>query len=245
MTDSTTDFDSSSTTALSWPVTTVSSVLQTIETTADETVSSQPTVGSGGGGLSGQDDTYFNISASLVLRTLYWENETYMYWVCIALATIGIAGHLLTAIVMTASRKLFIDLYSFRNLLINQSCVDAIACFVLLLQTVIPIQIPGSEISGIFLCHVWLNKLLLWISITTCTYAMAVFSIERYIELIHPSRHKKFFTIRNVVIVVCATWLFSLAWNNSNQSTTKFFMGICIPFSFWKNKTGMFCFLGV
>ena len=119
--------------------------------------------------------------------------------------------------------------------IINQSLIDMVVSFILLLITQVDSDIPKNltGLGGSVLCFLWVTRMLLWGPMLASNYNLVVMTLERYISIARPIWHKNHVTKTRVRMSLAIPWVFGLAYEGTVKfATTKFTNGICLLFQF-------------
>lgn len=153
----------------------------------------------------------------------------------IVIGTLGIIGNFFVIIVIANGKRM---LKKITNLLVlNQSVADfAVALF--LMCTSFDLNISSDHILADFICRFWDTKYPLWSAIVTSTYNLVLITLERYLEIVHPIKHKVSLTRGKAKIAMAIVWLFGPIW----QSYFFFVSGVtkdkgCLVYSLWPTET--------
>ena len=122
--------------------------------------------------------------------------------------------------------------------IINQSVLDSIVSFFLLLVVNIPRQWVGlSGALGEAYCRVWLTDALLWGSLVASTYNLVAMSVERYLAIVHAIWHKTSMTKGRVAVSLVLVWIVWPIYNSIfHFPTTGLVGGVCKLYFFWPNE---------
>lgn len=177
------------------------------------------------------DDDYFNTTLAPVDdRVQLSVNDKLTKAIYLAIGSVGIVGNGLTLLV----------LLSFSNktkrwtimLIINQTILDLFTSCILLLQYALPLYDRVFDtVADSFYCKIWLARRLLFMGIHSSTYNLVALTIERYISVVYPIKHKNSFKLIHVVLMIVATWffgfLFDVCWGSA---ATMISNGKCLLF---------------
>ncbi|XP_070572990.1 somatostatin receptor type 5-like [Ptychodera flava] len=123
--------------------------------------------------------------------------------------SIGVLGNLLVCFV-------FIRVKGLRTLtnffIVNQSIIDLLTSIAFLANKCGPKNIwvpPGFW--GELLCKLWLSGYLMWSLIMTSSVNLTVMTLERYVAMVHPLKHKYSYTWRKARLIAAFVWIFPFA----------------------------------
>ena len=174
--------------------------------------------------------------------------DTYTKPLYIAISLLGILSNAFTVIVILSSKQMRQKLTNV--FILHQSIVDFVVAFFLLLTLVTAGQAYNFEgVQGELLCRLWLTSLPLWSSVLTSTYNLVALTLERYLEICHPIKHKVSFTLNKAAIVIAIIWMLGLLHQlPTHISTAGVVDGKCYVLKFWASKAankvfGVFNFL--
>ena len=130
----------------------------------------------------------------------------------IIISSLGITGNFMVVFVLlkfSKVRQKISVLY-----IVHQSIIDFLVSIFLLLSTVIQNddRVFVSVADDIY-CRVWLRRSPLWITILVSTYNLVLLTIERYLSVVHPIKHKMSFTHNKAVISIVLCWLLGITFN--------------------------------
>ncbi|XP_077996367.1 neuropeptides B/W receptor type 2-like [Glandiceps talaboti] len=135
--------------------------------------------------------------------------------------SIGVLGNLFVCCV-------FIRAKSLRTLtnffIINQSIIDLLTSITFLANKCGPSSIwvpPG--IAGEILCKLWLSGYIMWSFIMASSVNLTVMTLERYVAMLHPMKHRCGYTWTKARIIAAFVWIFpflaELLWAFANYNT--------------------------
>ena len=101
-------------------------------------------------------------------------------------------------------------------LIVNQSVIDMLASFMLLLTAVV--EVDGTRMSrdsvwDQFVCFIWLTRFPLWSLIFTSTYGIILMTLDRYVAVVYPVWYST--RVRNVCIRVKDKIGLPVAWRSA------------------------------
>ncbi|XP_071809420.1 galanin receptor 2b-like [Asterias amurensis] len=140
----------------------------------------------------------------------------------------GILGNGLVCFVFISKRKSF---SSITNLLIlNQSMIDFFDSIVFLLIRFGPVVL-SDEVNAWdeFVCRFWLSEYLMWVLFIASTVNLVFVSLERYLAICHPVKHRNFFTKRLAKLGMALVWLIGLTYQSYWPAIQFYALGTCYP----------------
>ena len=156
----------------------------------------------------------------------------------IVIGSVGLLDNLLVILVIfnyTTMRKKMTNLF-----IINQSIIDAVASFFILMLGAIEVDgydMTSGNIHDEFVCSVWLARAPLWSMLMSSTYNLVCLTFERYLEIVHPVYHKVNFSQTKAVIAIACVWFCGPVYNFSFLlPTSEIINGVCYPFIIWPSK---------
>ena len=156
----------------------------------------------------------------------------------IVIGSVGLLDNLLVIIIIfnyTTMRKKMTNIF-----IINQSIIDAVASFFIMMLGVIEVDgynMISGNIHDEFVCRFWLTRVLLWSMLMSSTYNLVCLTFERYLEIVHPVYHKVNFSQTKAIIAMVCVWICGPAYHFSYQlPTSEIINGVCYPFAIWPNQ---------
>lgn len=131
----------------------------------------------------------------------------------ISIACLGMADNIMVLVVILSLAKMRKKLTSL--FIINQSVVDALTAVFLLMTTILPAdgRVYRTLADDLY-CRLWVTRLPLWLCIHCSTYNLVALTLERYLSVVHPIKHKLMFNrfkgTKVVSIYTNVNWLLSL-----------------------------------
>ena len=170
--------------------------------------------------------------------TLAPFNEVVTRVAYIVIGSVGLLDNLLVILVIfnyTTMRKKMTNIF-----IINQSIIDAVASFFIIMQGTIEVDgydMTRGTIHDEFVCHVWLARVPLWSMLMSSTYNLVCLTFERYLEIVHPVYHKVNFSQTKAVIAIACVWCCGPVYNFAYLlPTSEIINGVCYPFIIWPSK---------
>lgn len=148
-------------------------------------------------------------------RTVLKENEI----AYVMIGIFGILGNFLSIVVFLRSKKLLINIAN--HFLVNQSIIDLIASFFVLITTVVKKKSENlTGVAGILRCYYWNTSFPLWATFLSSTYNLVALTVERYLEICHPIRHKQFFDKTKAYGMMVCAWAVGLLFHAPRYAIT-------------------------
>ena len=166
--------------------------------------------------------------------------ETYIY---LSIGVIGVLGNSFAVIVLCSSKTLRRKLTNM--FIINQSVIDCVASLLLMASADARLNINQghSGILGQLYCRIWANRLLVWSMFMSSTYNLLAVTMERYMEIVYPLKHRIICTPERTHFVIFLVWLIGPAYNIPlTFPTSAAIDGACFNMVVWPNeKVRQFC----
>ena len=126
------------------------------------------------------------------------------------------------------------------NLLLNQSVIDGVSGFFLVLNLTINLNTAYVGVWGDLICRYWVSATPLWSALQASICNIVVITVERYFEIVHPLFHKRHKNRYFVWIMVIFPWLFGAA-STVHIAVYKSGIshGVCLSSNNWPNNTAM------
>ena len=150
----------------------------------------------------------------------------------------GLVGNVVVLLVMYRYRKLFVNVKT--AYVINQSVLDAVTSFVLILASFLSVKLlPLMEgLSAELYCRLWMSEILLWGLMSSSTYNLMFISIERYIAVAHPLLFRTSFSNIKIRTSIVAIWVCGITYMTLLViPTSRISHGWCLLAYFWPSKT--------
>ncbi|XP_022105717.1 galanin receptor type 3-like [Acanthaster planci] len=162
------------------------------------------------------DDTPFT-TWEILLQVLYG-----------LIGSLGILGNGLVCFVFIAKRKSF---GSITNLLIlNQSLID-LGDSILFLAIRFGYVAPFNDVTvwGEVVCRLWISEYFMWALFIASTVNLVFVSLERYLAICHPVKHRNIFTKRIAKFGMALVWIIGLTYQAYWPFIQFYAEGECYP----------------
>ncbi|XP_038063715.1 galanin receptor 2a-like [Patiria miniata] len=140
----------------------------------------------------------------------------------------GILGNGLVCFVFITKRKSF---SSITNLLIlNQSLID-LGDSILFLAIRFGHVAPSDDVTvwGEIVCRLWISEYFMWSLFIASTVNLVFVSLERYLAICHPVKHRNVFTKRLAKFGMTLVWIIGLTYQAYWPSIQYYAEGVCYP----------------
>lgn len=145
------------------------------------------------------------------------------------IGSVGIISNLFALVVLFGHKPLRKKFPNF--FLINQSLIDLFVGAILILTTgMAQISTVGmSQSAALAMCYIINTRFVFTGLLLASSWNVAALSAERYMEIVHPIRHKLSVTRTKVFLVFVAVWSFGIVYKVvTTIPTTGFVNGVCI-----------------
>ena len=167
----------------------------------------------------------------------------YLDIVYYCIGILGIIGNTFVVVIMMMSRRL--RRRSANLIITNQSVIDGTACVFL-----IAIAADKSAVRNEIMCDLWFTKMPLWSLLVTSTYNLILLTLDRYLAIAWPLRHRVSFSSRKVIIFLLLPWIFGTTFNVAYIIPTTVYVtrndsngpGYCDKFTKWPSDDFQFGF---
>jgi hypothetical protein len=164
------------------------------------------------------------------------DTATILKAVTITIGLVGILGNLFALLVFIYHQPLRKRIPNY--FLINQSVLDLIVGFVLILNTTVVVDNPTGA-SLIAICFLFHSRLFLYGPIMTSTWNLVALAFERYMEIVHPIRHKLSLTKKKVVAAISGVILGCMTYKLIlDIAVAKIIDGVCVT-GWFPNQTSV------
>ena len=113
-----------------------------------------------------------------------------IFWFHLMVSFIGVVANTITFSTLVKNGDMFSP--TIRFLLRHQSLVDLSVCSlapIFLLQP--PMWNTNCYCIDVIMCHIWHSQLIYWAAIYLSAFNLAAISVERYVAVCHPMRHRR------------------------------------------------------
>jgi len=163
---------------------------------------------------SAESSSSFNIAS-------YAVNTTY-----VIIGVFGIVGNFVALLVIGTHKPLRNRLSNYY--FINQIVVDFLVCSLL-----IPSIVPNYGYTNLLFCLFWQSRVFFLSLYLTSSYSIVAMAIERYMEIVHPIKHRVSVTKRKVYLTIVAVWVIGFGQKMAYMmASTRPVDGVCI-LSYW------------
>lgn len=153
---------------------------------------------------------------------------------------LGVLGNSLVLFVFHKSRNL--RKYNSSLFIINQSLLDLVSAVVLIAAKWVEEEVDEStaiknDVAKWLFCHLWDGEIVLWGLMTSSTYNLVVLSLERYISVRHPIKHKKYIGKKVILVAAIIVWILGWGYETTYHGAVNKILpsGQCGSFANWPN----------
>ena len=139
------------------------------------------------------------------------------------LAIVGISGNSLVIHLFLHTRKL---MNSTTNTFIAALAVADLITSISIIPRPWLSRVPDNTF-GHFYCKVVFSSNIMWISIVASVFTLTALTIERYIAICLPTRHRNIFTRKSTRVIIIVIWLSSFTINTGSYYVTQLYEGQC------------------
>jgi len=124
---------------------------------------------------------------------------------------VGVVGNCFACAVIVGHRPLRTRLANYY--VISQCALDLFVSLLLLtnMTTVTNLKI-SLDAGEIVICYLWKSRVLLLGFMTSSLFNVVALTIERYFEVIHPIKHKLYFSRSIVIVSISASWVMGVVF---------------------------------
>lgn len=151
--------------------------------------------------------------------------DNFFYSINMIISLVGTVANLLAGIVFLGHRPLRQRIPNY--FLVNQCLIDfIIGLNLLLLLTITPS--PDDFLSKKLVCFLWKSRIFFTGLFVASMFNLAMLTIERYLEVVHPILHKLSLTRNKVIVALLISWFVGIGFKLSLiLPTSKFANGVC------------------
>lgn len=123
--------------------------------------------------------------------------------------------------------------------IISQTCIDFItAVFMVISFPTGPLDVPNEPgLAGDLFCKFWQSSLFIWYLFHLSSANLVCLTIERYLEVIHPIFHRRYFTNRRAAYMVAFISVFMLCYQMAlTLNSTSNVNGYCWSHGVWASE---------
>lgn len=148
----------------------------------------------------------------------------------IVIGLVGVVGNSFACAIIIGHRPLRTRLANYY--VISQCALDLLVSLLLLtnMTTLTDFKVRLDAL-GTLDCYLWKTRIILLGFMASSVFNIVALTIERYFEIIHPIKHKLYFS-RNIVIVsISASWVMGLVFKMCHAFTSLLITpnGVCVP----------------
>ncbi len=120
-------------------------------------------------------------------------------------------------------------------LIVNQSVIDFVTSFFVMVNSpTVDFTTSMTGLAGEIYCRFWLTNHFVWSLFYSSSFSLILITIERYMEVVHPIRHKTWFTHKRAYQLIAVTWILGQVYNMvTTIPTSKLQDGVCINVNIW------------
>ena len=154
----------------------------------------------------------------------------------IAIGLVGVLGNGMAIVIIAASRVMRTNLTNL--FIVNQSAIDLLGSIFIMALSNIRYDSPSYPgIAGEIYCRLWISKTLMWSNFMSSTYNLVALTVERYLKIVHPIKHKVSFRTRQAGKVIIAVWLIGPLTNFPfDIPASPSVDGVCRTYALWPNS---------
>jgi len=168
--------------------------------------------------------------------------QKFVYSLTIAVTVIGVCANAVVFAVLMRARRRFGS--NVNTLIINQSIMDLLACFFILVQMIF-IMTGGfvyntirSQLAVNALCILWDAGALVGTCMTGGKLGLVVVTLERYFKVVHAIAHRKYYRDWMTKLGVVLPWINGLCWTLfPSIGTSRVVHGTCQRMAVWPNRS--------
>ena len=117
-------------------------------------------------------------------------------------------------------------------IIVNQSVIDGLASFFLILVMVPYVGVPSPTV-----CKIWLNRLPLWCLLISSTYNILCLALDRHLAILYPLWHKAFLTKRKMMLLLVFPWVVGCGFNAAfSIPSTVLVNSTCLVYQNWPSE---------
>ena len=152
------------------------------------------------------------------------------------IGVISLIGNLLVVIVIALNVKMRQSLTNVY--VINQSVLDGLAGLFLILTTALQGVTPRMHgIGGELYCRLWADRQPLWHMLISSTFNLLAVTLERYLAIVHPIKHRHSINSTKVAVSIVIVWLTGLFNQIGLKVLTSYVAGgRCMIMSRWPSE---------
>ena len=162
--------------------------------------------------------------------------DLYTFPLFITIGVIGVLGNGFVILVIGLSKTMREKLTNI--FIIHQSIVDLlVALFLILTVATVKHSYKLDGLWGELVCKFWLTSMPMWMAVMASTYNLVALTLERYLEICHPIKHKLKFTKVKAMAVIVGVWLVAVVHQLLiHLPTAGVVDGKCYSLYFWPSR---------
>ena len=172
--------------------------------------------------------------------------QAVLQWLVLVIGLIGTIGNVVVIALLVGSKNL--PRKSKNLLILNQLAVDFYSCVCLVVTysyKIASIYIPSSDHSRT-LCYLLGSEMMLWIGLNGSTISLVFIATERYVKIVHPMTHRKYYRAWMTYGSVLLTWISGVLLTVPvTLATTVIEGGSCDAYLVWQSSATQKLFGGV
>lgn len=131
--------------------------------------------------------------------------------VYLVIALLGVSGNALVLVVVLRSKR--IKKRDGNWFVASQSCIDLITAIYLVFKTIFMVKVSPlpAGIRGQLRCLLWDTDVFLWSLFCISTFNLVALSLEMYLEVVFPLRHKASVSKKRIMVTIVVVVTFNLA----------------------------------
>ncbi|CAH1779133.1 unnamed protein product [Owenia fusiformis] len=174
--------------------------------------------------LLNNNGTGFDTGASKTMRIVY-----------VAIGAIGTIGNVNVLIVMLSLKYLCSK--TTNKFIIHQSFIDLLSSLAIIMTYLIDIiPVSSNGVVAHFVCVVVQSHFLVWALVSTSTYNLIAMTLEKYIAVVYPFKHKRIFTKGKTKVILGLVWLIGPSFFSALAISTTYRDGECGVYATFRTR---------